>query len=135
MIEIKEELLDIDNIKNSKKPMLDLFIRRTAVLTQTPEDITDKIIRDQWKQASKMTQSHTDICEIDFTNLGIFEMSAAKAGRRIIKNRNCINVLVNRPENPDAKIERTKQLSIEKYKLIIESIQRKQRNRGINQVK
>lgn len=133
MIEIKEELLDIENIRSSKKPMLDLFIRRTAVLTQTDESITDKIIRDQWKQALKATQSHTDICEVDFTNLGIFEMSSAKARKRIVKNRNCINVLENRTPDPDPKIEQTRLLSIDKYKFLIEVIQRKQVNRGINQ--
>jgi len=131
MIEIKEELLDIENIRNSKKPMLDLFIRRTAVLTQTDESITDKIIRDQWKNASKAVSTYTDICEVDFTNLGIFEMSHAKARKRIIKHNNCINTLENRGIDPDPKIERTRLLSIDKYHLLTDAIQRKQKTRGV----
>jgi hypothetical protein len=131
MIEIKEELLDIDNIRYSKKPMLDLFIRRTAVITQTDESITDKIIRDQWKNASKAVSTYTDICEVDFTNLGIFEMSTSKARKRTIKINNCINTLERRGEDLDPKIEKTRVLSIHKYHLLRDAIQLKQKTREV----
>jgi hypothetical protein len=82
-MEIKDELLDIEGIKKSSKTLLDLFIRRTAVLTSTPEFMVEKIIKDQWKNANKKTQPDSDIAELDFPNLGSFYISSAKAKKRI----------------------------------------------------
>jgi hypothetical protein len=84
-MQIKEELLDIPGIKKSNKPLIDLFIRRTAVLTSTPEAIVEKIIKDQWRHANKMTQPEFPIAEIDFCNLGTFYISNNKAQRRLLK--------------------------------------------------
>lgn len=82
-MEIKDELLDIEGIKRSNKPLLDLFIRRTAVLSQTSENITDLIIRDQWRNASKVTSPNTSISEIEFPSLGTLFISEKKALKRI----------------------------------------------------
>lgn len=82
-MEIKDELLDIEGIKRSNKPILDLFIRRTSVLSQTSENITDLIIRDQWRNASKVTSPNTSISEIEFPSLGTLFISEKKALKRI----------------------------------------------------
>lgn len=84
-MEIKHELLDIQGIKNSNKSLIDLFIRRTSVLTSTPEVITEKIIKDQWRKANEALSGKTDIAEIDFCNLGSFRISKPKAKKRITK--------------------------------------------------
>lgn len=84
-MEIKEELLDIEGIQKSNKNLLELFIRRTAVITSTQESITEKIIKDQWSKANKMTQQTSEVSEIDFCNLGTLYMSSAKARKRIAK--------------------------------------------------
>lgn len=84
-MEIKDELLDIEGIKKSNKNLLDLFIRRTAVITSTPESISEKIIKDQWNRANKMTQQTSQVSELDFCNLGTFYISPAKARKRIAK--------------------------------------------------
>ena len=84
-MQIKEELLDIEGIKNSNKPLLDLFIRRTAVLTSTPEHIVEKIVKDQWKRANQVLSTGTPIAEVDFCNLGSFRISKNKSKARIEK--------------------------------------------------
>jgi hypothetical protein len=84
-MEIKEELLDIEGIKNSNKSMLDLFIRRTSVITSTPEDLVEKIIKDQWKRANQVLSTGTSIGEVDFPNLGSFKLSKKKSKARIEK--------------------------------------------------
>lgn len=84
-MQIKDELLDIEGIKNSNKPLLDLFIRRTAVLTSTPEHIVDKIVKDQWRRANQVLSTGTPIGEVDFCNLGSFRMSKKKSRIRIEK--------------------------------------------------
>jgi len=80
---IINELLDIDGIKSSNKNLLDLFIRRTAVITSTQESIVEKIISDQWKQANKALSSETSISEVDICNIGVFYISPSKAKKRI----------------------------------------------------
>lgn len=84
-MQITESLLDIENIKKSKKPLLDLLIRRTAVVTSTQESLTEKIIKDQWHNASKVSQAGSPISEIEFPNIGTFFISKSKASKRIIK--------------------------------------------------
>lgn len=101
-MQINEPLLDIENIKNSKKNLLDLFIRRTAVLTSTPEHLCEKIIKDQWANASKVLQSTSDVSEIDFCNLGTLFMSQAKAKKRIARLQNSNNkYLVEAEQKPE----------------------------------
>lgn len=85
MMKIENELLDIEGIKKSNKPLLELFIRRTAVLTCTQEHLVDKIIKDQWKQANKAIQAGTTGSEVDFCNLGSFFISQSKIKKRIAK--------------------------------------------------
>jgi hypothetical protein len=92
-MEIKDELLDIEGIKRSNKPLLDLFIRRTAVLSQTSENITDLIIRDQWRNASKVTSPNTNISEIEFPGLGTLFISEKKALKRIKRHEKHIERL------------------------------------------
>lgn len=84
-MQVKEELLDIEGIKNSNKPLIDLFIRRTAVLTSTSEALTEKIIKDQWRNANKVMQADSPVSEVDFCNLGTFYISQNKARKRIKK--------------------------------------------------
>lgn len=97
-MEMKDELLDIEGIKKSNKPLLDLFIRRTAVLSQTSEDMTDLIIRDQWKNASKVSSPVTNISEIEFPNLGTLYISKKKAEKRIKRHEKHIERLQSLPE-------------------------------------
>ena len=82
---INESLLDIEVIQNSKLPILDLFIRRTSVITSTPEFLVEKIIKDQWQSANTQTRPGNPISEIDFCNLGSFYISSNKARKRIAK--------------------------------------------------
>lgn len=82
-MEIKEELLDIHGIQNSKKNLLDLFIRRTAVLTQTSESLVDLMIKDQWRNATKVSQPGSPIAQIEFASIGTFTMSPTKARKRV----------------------------------------------------
>lgn len=82
-MQINEPLLDVDVISGSRKSLIDLFIRRTAVLTSTPENITEKIIKDQWNQANKALMSDTSIGQVDFCNLGTFSISLSKANKRL----------------------------------------------------
>lgn len=119
-IEIKEELLDIEGIKKSNKSLLDLFIRRTAVITSTREDLTEKIIKDQWRQANKKTQSGNDISEIDFCNLGTFFISKAKSRKRIEK-LTLINDALTRKEMDEIK----KQIIIDRNNNMMRSIKMK----------
>lgn len=80
---INEPLLDIEGINKSKLPLIDLFIRRTAVITSTQESLVEKIIKDQWNNASKSTSPSSNISELDFPNLGTFFISKAKAKRHV----------------------------------------------------
>jgi hypothetical protein len=95
-IKIEDELLDIEGIKNSNKNLLDLFIRRTAVITSTPEALVEKIIKDQWGKANKATQPSSQVSEIDFCNLGTFYISKAKASKRIKRLENMNKILEDR---------------------------------------
>ena len=102
-MEIKDELLDIGGIKSSNKNLLELFIRRTAVITSTQESLVEKIVKDQWNRANKITQVETDISEIDFCNLGTFYISSAKSKRRIKKLQEITKNTGNDPEMDDKK--------------------------------
>lgn len=104
-MEIKDELLDIDGIKNSSKPLIELFIRRTAVLTSTQESLCEKIIKDQWKNANKITQGDSNVSEIDFCNLGTFYISPAKARKRIAKLEKMTKSLESKGPDSDVKVE------------------------------
>lgn len=119
-MEMKDELLDIEGIKRSNKSLLDLFIRRTAVLSQTSEDITDLIIRDQWRNASKVSTPGTSIAEIEFPNLGTLYMSKNKADKRIKRHENYIERLQSLPEQ-----SQKDQVDIDKSRKIINQIKNK----------
>lgn len=124
-MEIKDELLDIEGIQNSKKPLLDLFIRRTAVLTQTDESMTDKIIRDQWRNANKVSQRDSQVAEIDFPNLGVLYMSKNKGNKRIKKMENHIKYVERLPHIDDERELKTRVNSINRYQDIINQIKYK----------
>jgi hypothetical protein len=111
-MEIKEELLDIDGIKKSSKPLIDLFIRRTAVLTSTSEFLCEKIIKDQWKNANKLTQASYNIAEIDFCNLGSFYISPSKARKRVARLEKAISDLSMQQVTTDDKKEKRKEAII-----------------------
>ena len=125
MIEIKEELLDIEGIKNSKKPLLDLFIRRTAVVTQTTEALTEKIIRDQWRYANKMMQANSSVSEIDFCNLGVLKLSLVKARKRIERLNKSINLYTELMATVDDKNKEKCKEHIFSYNEIINRIKLK----------
>ena len=123
-MQIKEELLDIEGIKNSNKPLIDLFIRRTAVLTSTSEAITEKIIKSQWRKANEALSPKTEIKEVDFCNLGSFFLSIPKAKKRIIKNERIQNALrSNKIEHP--KSRQTLQEKLDRYDELIENVKAK----------
>lgn len=46
-MQINHNLLDIENIKNSKLGLSELFIRRTAVITSVSESLVEKVVKDQ----------------------------------------------------------------------------------------
>lgn len=105
-MEIKEELLDIEGIRKSSKPLIELFIRRTAVLTSTPEHIVDKIIKDQWRVANRQTQPDNEVAEIDFPNLGTFSVSPVKAGKRLVRMKKYHQGLADTVPSTDGKTEK-----------------------------
>jgi len=82
-MEIKDELLDIEDIKRSKKPLVDLFIRRTAVITQTSENLVDLVVRDQWRNMLKVASEDTLVSELDVPMIGLLKLSKTKANKRI----------------------------------------------------
>lgn len=98
-MQIKDELLDIEGIKNSNKPLIDLFIRRTAVITSTPEHITELIVKDQWKRANQVLSTQSKIGEVDFPNLGSFRISQRKSKNKLVKleeyQTHCSTVVVD----------------------------------------
>lgn len=112
MMEIKDELLDIEGIKKSNKNLLDLFIRRTAVITSTQESITEKIIKDQWSRANKMTQKNSQISEIDFCNLGTFYISPAKAKKKIKRLDNMNAILADPTIKQKESVEKRREVII-----------------------
>lgn len=84
-MQFNEQLLDYEVVKNSKQPLINLFIRRTAVLTSVSESLAEKIIKDQWDMANKMTQPAKRNSEIDIPNIGLFYISANKAKKRLLR--------------------------------------------------
>lgn len=116
-MEISNQLLDIDMISNSKKSLLELFIRRTSVITSTPESLVEKIIKDQWAFANKQTQPISNVAEIEFSNIGTLYLSKNKATKRLAKLDEWILEL----ENGDLTIEKN-QLRLQKNKEIRKTI-------------
>lgn len=115
-MEIKEELLDLEDIKRSKKPLVDLFIRRTAVITQTSENLVDLVIRDQWRNMLKVASSDTPVSEIDVPMIGLLKLSKNKANKKIAQFSRKIefkkqNILDNiNKEKSEAHIQKYEQL-------------------------
>lgn len=121
-MEIKEELLDIEGIKKSNKPLLDLFIRRTAVLTSTQESLCEKIIKDQWKNANRVTQGDTNVSELDFCNLGTFYISPSKAKKRIARLEKHIAQEQAKEESSDVKEQNKRNAILLKNRNVIAGI-------------
>lgn len=126
-MQINEQLLDIEGIKKSKLGLIDLFIRRTAVLTSTPEHLVNKIIKDQWANANKMTQPGRDIGEISFPNLGTFYVSKAKAKKRIARVERTMGKYIEtlKTEQVDDKTAAKMLGKIQRYKESINSMKQK----------
>lgn len=101
-MKINEELLDVDNIKASRKQLIDLFIRRTAVLTSTDEALTEKIIKDQWGNANKQMQSASSVAEVYFPSIGKFSLSTSKAQKRLKSLAKATETILN-SETEEAK--------------------------------
>jgi hypothetical protein len=123
-MEIKEELLDLEDIKRSKKSLLDLFIRRTAVVTQIREDLTDLVIRDQWRHALKVASSDTQVSEIDLPMIGLLYLSETKAKKKIKLFENRIGVY-KRNFSKDEKELQKQLIHIQRYEKIINNIKNK----------
>lgn len=121
-MEIKDELLDIEGIKNSNKPILDLFIRRAAVLCSTPEYLTEKIIKDQWKNANKQSQAEIETGEIDFPNLGTFFISKTKANRRLKRSEKALNLLVVKGPDTNKRVEAKRAVKMQYLEETMKSI-------------
>lgn len=121
-MEIKEELLDIEGIKKSNKPLIELFIRRCAVLTSTPEWMVEKIIKDQWKEANRNTQNSSDVAELDFPNLGTFFISKNKAERRIKRQEKYMAELIAKGPDTSGKVEKKRQHGINVCQEVISAI-------------
>lgn len=121
-MKIEDELLDIEGIKGSNKSLLDLFIRRTAVITSTQEALTEKIIKDQWSRANKAFNSQSSIGEIDFCNIGTLYISPSKARKRILKLKKYNEMIQDTTLTLSEKIEKRKEEvlkeNIEKIRLI-----------------
>ena len=111
-MQIKEELLDIEGIKNSNKSLIDLFIRRTAVITSTPEHITELIVKDQWKRANQILSGKSKVAEVDFPNLGSFRLSQRKGKNRLDKLKeyqlHCSSLVLEDPKSKKVVEERMK---------------------------
>jgi len=125
-MEIKEELLDIEDIKRSRKPLIDLFIRRTAVINQTSEDLVDLIIRDQWRNMLKVASSDTLVSELDVPMIGLLKLSRTKANKKIgLYERKLETYKSNMSEDEK---RREKQLThMQKYEKLINNIKYKLR--------
>jgi hypothetical protein len=124
-MQVKEELLDIEGIQKSNKPLIDLFIRRTAVLTSTPESMVEKIVKDQWRSANRLTQSGQTVAEIDFANLGTFFISPTKAKKRIKRHEKFLTETLSKDPFTDEKNEKKRQRSINESVEAITSIKSK----------
>lgn len=98
-MEIKEKILDIEDVKKSKLPLLQLFIRKTAVMTSVSEHLVELIIKDQWNNANKQTKEGSVISEIDFPNIGVFYISKKKSERRIDTLIKASDTLLDRINN------------------------------------
>lgn len=125
-MKIDKSLLDIDVIQNSKLPLLDLFIRRTSVITSTPEYIVEKIIKDQWQNANTQTRPSNPISEIDFCNLGTFYISANKARKRIEKLEKYNNDILS---GTGAELKDSKKIVLQRNLDSIESIRIKTKSK------
>lgn len=116
---IDEELLDIEGIKKSNKNLLDLFIRRTAVITSTPEALVEKMVKDQWSKANKVAQTDSQVSEIDFCNLGTLYLSPSKANKRIRKLENINKAMQNEDSQlEDRRNKRRSQIIVQNEEII-----------------
>lgn len=124
-MEIKDKILDIEDVKKSKLPLLSLFIRKTAVMTSVPEHLVELIIKDQWNNANKQTKEDNPISEIDFPNIGIFYISKRKSENKLLSldkiDKNLNDTIVNNPASSDADIKRAKEMILknDKYRASI----------------
>lgn len=99
-MKIDYDLLDESIINNkSKKSLIDLFIRKTSVLTSVNESLVDMVVKDQWANANEVTRPTSDIKEIDFPNIGKMYISSSKVRKKIAR----IN-------NPETKSKKSKEL-------------------------
>ena len=126
-MEIKDELLDIEDIKRSKKPLVDLFIRRTAVITQTSENLVDLVVRDQWRNMLKVASEDTLVSELDVPMIGLLKLSKTKANKRIALHERKLGTYRERLSEDDK--SRKKQLShMQNYEKLINNIKNKLKN-------
>ena len=80
---ITRPLLDIETVESSRLSLLDMFIRRTAVVTATPESIVENIVKDQWKRMNRAASPESSVGEISICNIGTLYMSKPKARKKL----------------------------------------------------
>lgn len=124
-MEIKEELLDIEGIKSSKKSLIDLFIRRTAVITQTSENLVDLMIKDQWRNANRVAQPGSEVAQIEFPHIGTFSISKNKAQRRLESLDRRIKAVEVLEPVEDKRTMNGRFLCIQRYKEQVKNIKTK----------
>ena len=129
-MQINHNLLDIENIKNSKLGLSELFIRRTAVITSVSESLVEKVVKDQWVNANLQTKIDSDVSEIDFTNLGSIRLSSAKCNKKI-KTMSDINkyltINLSKPDITDKYIEKANRMLLKNTETI-KGLNRKLKN-------
>lgn len=126
-MEIKEKILDIEDVKKSKLSLLSLFIRKTAVMTSVSEHLVELIIKDQWNNANKQTKESSTVSEIDFPNIGVFYISKRKSEKRIDTLLKASATLLDKANSIEfSEKEKTdNELYIYKNNKIIENINKK----------
>jgi len=87
------------NQKPTTMPLIDFFIKKTAVKTLVSENVADLIIKDQWRSLNKLIK---DEIYVEVSGLGYFKMSRNMVSKQIDK----LEKMIPRTE---AKAERTKQ--------------------------
>lgn len=71
---------------------IDAFIKKTSIELSLPEEIVDRIVRDQWKHANLAARR---LVEIEIKDIGIFYPSCKKVYTKEVKLTQCISRIKN----------------------------------------
>lgn len=97
----------------SKKALIDLYIRKTAVQTMVDEKIVDLIIKDQWKYANKALAVSN---QVEITGLGMFKVTQNKVIKQIEQHNTYIRLFQLRLDD-ELKVEESAQNKEKIYRL------------------